>query len=126
MTFTSREIIVWAPRVTGLGLATLLSLFALDAFSDGRGIISTTVAFAMGLLPALVVLITVVIGWKHEAVAATIFTGLTIFYAASALNHPSWIVIIAGPLALVGALFFASWRSRTRESAAADPGRRVG
>jgi hypothetical protein len=126
MTFTSREIIVWAPRVTGLGLATFLSLFALDAFSDGRGIISTTVAFAMGLLPALVVLITVAIGWKHEAVAATIFAGLTIFYAASALDHPSWIVIIAGPLALVGALFFASWRIRMRESTAADTGRGVG
>jgi hypothetical protein len=77
---------------------------------------SAAIAFAMGLLPALIVLVTVAIGWKHEAAAATIFAGLTIFYAALELDHPSWVIIIAGPLALVGALFFVSWRLQSRKA----------
>jgi hypothetical protein len=112
--FTPPEIITWAPRIVGLGLATFLSLFALDVFADGRGLISTTVAFAMGLVPALIVLATVVVGWKHEAFASAVFAGLTVFYALSARDHPSWILIVSGPLAIVGALFFASWRLRPR------------
>jgi hypothetical protein len=108
-----RDVIIWAPRIVGLGLAAFLGLFALDAFSDGRGLISTTVAFAMGLLPALVVLLTVVAGWKHEAFAAAVFTVLTVVYAVLARQHLSWVVLIASPLALVAVLFFLSWRFRT-------------
>jgi hypothetical protein len=109
------ELTVWAPRIVGLGLAFFLSLFALDAFSDGQGIAGTIVAFAMGLLPALVVLTTVIVGWRHAGLAALVFAALTVFYSATTLERPLWIAVIAGPLALVGALFFISWKFNQRE-----------
>jgi len=31
MKLTTREIIIWAPRIVGLGLALFLSLFGVDA-----------------------------------------------------------------------------------------------
>lgn len=106
---------VWAPRVVGLGLAAFLSLFATDAFSADSGLVTKVVGFAMGLVPAALVFVAVGLGWKHQRLGAMIFIGLAGLYAAAAFEHPGWIVTIAGPLVLVGALFFLSWRVKTRD-----------
>ena len=119
MKFTNRDIIVWAPRVVGLGLAAFLSLFATDAFTADSGVVTKIVGFAMGLVPAALVLTAVGLGWNHQRLGAMIFIGLAGLYAAAAIEHPGWIVTIAGPLVLVGALFFLSWRVQTRDRQAA-------
>lgn len=121
MKFTRREIIVWAPRVVGLGLAGFLGLFATDAFMESRGLAGTMVAFAMGLLPAVVVLAVVLIGWKHEGFAGLAFVAMTVFYAMTTLEHPAWIAVIAGPLALVAALFLYSWWVKTHDTGTISP-----
>lgn len=112
MNYSRDQAVLWAPRIVGLGLAIFLSFIAVDAFSEGRGLIGAVVAFVMGLLPSLVVLATVIVGWKHERIAALVFGLLTIFYAIVAKAHLAWVLLIAGPLALVGLLFFVSWRLR--------------
>ena len=117
MRFTNRDIVLWAPRVVGLGLALFLSLFALDAFADYRGVLATIIALMMGLVPSIITLATVLIGWKHEGIAAIIFLVGAIFYAANALEHLNWMLIIAGPLVLESALFYLSWRqSRPKQT----------
>lgn len=118
MTISSSQVIRWAPRVAGLGLAIFLSLFATTALTEDRGLAGTIVAFAMGLLPALVVAAVVIIGWTHDGAAAILFSLLTIFYAVSTLERPLWIAIVAGPLAVTGGLFFLSWMTRTRNHVA--------
>lgn len=116
MKLANRDIVLWAPRIVGLGLALFLSLFALDAFGDPRGVIATIIAILMGLIPALITLTAVAIGWKHEGIAAIIFLVGAVFYAVNALEHPDWILIITGPLVLEAALFYLSWRqSRHRQ-----------
>jgi len=120
MKLTRHELTIWAPRIMGLGLAFFLSLFALDAFSEARGIAGTIVAFAMGLLPAAVVLVTVMVGWKRDGIASLVFAGLTLFYALTTIERPLWIAFIAGPLALVAVLFFLSWRLKLRQSLPQD------
>lgn len=114
MTISRNQVIQWAPRVAGLGLAIFLSLFATTALTENRGLAGTIVAFAMGLLPALVVAAVVLIGWAHDGAAAILFSLLTIFYAVSTLEHPVWIAIVAAPLAVTGGLFLLSWITRTR------------
>lgn len=47
-------------------------------------------------------------GW----IGAVLFGGLGLFYAAIALGHPSWILVISGPLLLLALLFFISWLKR--------------
>ena len=118
MKSTNREIVAWAPRVLGLSVVAFLSLFATDAF-NGRGILDTTVAVLMGLIPALVVLTAVTIGWRHEGIAAVVFVGLGCLYAAYALRHPTWIAVISGPLVVVGGLYFVSWRVKSRNRGSA-------
>jgi hypothetical protein len=111
---TARYVVLWAPRIVGLGLAAFLGIFALDSLSGSHGLLGTTIAVVMGLLPALIVLGAVLIGWKHAAVAAALFAVLTAVYTLSALSHPDWIALISGPLALEAVLFFLSWRFQLR------------
>ena len=117
MKFANRDIVLWSPRIVGLGVAVFLGLFALDAFTDSHGVLATIIALLMGLIPAMITLAAVAIGWKHEGVAAMIFLAGAIFYALSTLEHPDWILVITGPLVLEALLFYLSWRqSRQRQA----------
>ena len=110
------DLVHWAPRIAGLGLAGFLALFALDSLSNPQGLLETAIAVIMGLMPALGVLATVIIGWKRPGIAAVLFAVFAVMYSASALSHPGWILLIAGPLVLVAILFLISWRALAKPS----------
>lgn len=112
----NRDIARWAPRILGLGLSAFLALFALDSLSNPQGILETTIAVVMGLVPALGVLGTVLVGWRRPAIASLVFALFAVIYSVSALNHPGWIAVIAGPLALEAILFLLSWRAQSKNS----------
>ena len=109
-----KQIIVWTPRILGLAFAGFLALFALDVFQENLKPATVAVAFAIHLIPAALVLAGVLIAWRHERVGAVIFLVLGLAYAVSARQHPSWILLIAGPAWLLAALFAASWVERGR------------
>jgi hypothetical protein len=104
--------LIWAPRIAGLCLAAFLAMFALDAFSQNQGILSSIVGTTMGLIPAVIALITVLIGWKREGIAAILFFAGALFYAVTTREHPGWVATISAPLILVGLLFTLSWRAK--------------
>jgi hypothetical protein len=109
MTKTSHALLLWGPRIAGLLLAGFLSLFALDAFNQGS-LIAAVPAFAIHLIPSLLVLTVVAAAWKYEWIGAIAFIGLAVVYAMMVGGRVDWIVAISAPLALVGVLFLVSWR----------------
>ena len=110
MTHPSRDLLLlWIPRVLGIAVALFLAAFALDVFGEKRGVLATALALLVHLLPALLVLAAVAAAWRRPWVGALAFLGLAVAYAAMAWRRPDWILVIGGPLALVGALFAASW-----------------
>lgn len=113
MKITPSQVILWAPRVVGIGLAVLLGLFAADVLISNHGILGTLVALVMHLIPSLLVLALVLIGWRHQGIAAMAFVALAVFYAATMAERFAWIVLVAGPLVIVSALFFLSWWAKT-------------
>ena len=84
----------------GLAMAAFLALFALDAVNP------------IHLLPSLLVLAIVALGWKFDWVGAIGFTALAFLYAAMVWGRLDWVSVISTPLLLVGLLFCASWRAR--------------
>ena len=117
MKITLSQVRLWAPRFMGIGLAVMLALFGADVLTGDHGILGTVVALAMHLIPSLLVLGLVLVGWRHEGIAAMAFVVLAVFYATTLAERLAWIVLVAGPLVLVSALFFYSWWAKTHPQA---------
>jgi hypothetical protein len=112
MTSRSGKLLQWSPRILGILVCLFLGLFSLDAFGPGKTFAQAIADFAIHLAPALILLAVVVVAWRWEWVGALVFTGGAVGYAFIARTHVSWIPIIAGPLLIVGILFFWSWIRR--------------
>ena len=119
MTSQSGKLLQWSPRILGILVSLFLGLFSLDAFGPGKTFAQALGDFTIHLTPALILLAVVVVAWRWEWVGALVFTGVAVGYAYAARTHFSWIPIIAGPLLIVGILFFWSWTRRKEFRAAA-------
>jgi len=109
---TSDRVALLAPRVLGLAVAGFLALFALDAFSDGLPLPQAIGNAAVHLIPAAIVLAVVVLAWRSPVIGAAGFLVSAALYAwMTPRAHLDWIAVISGPLAIVGVLYFWSWRS---------------
>jgi hypothetical protein len=110
MTTTSVRWLVWIPRVLGILAGLFLGLFALDAFSEGKPLADALPDFIIHLVPGAVLFAVVALAWRWPWLGAVAFLGLALAYATFNMGRPDWILTISGPLAIVGALFFWSWR----------------
>jgi hypothetical protein len=105
--------LAWTARALALAMAMFLASFARDASSEPNAM-AIAFAVAVHLVPPAIVLLIAAIGWRRPGVAGSLFLLLAGAYAVSVgMAHYDWILVIAGPLALVGALFVASaWSAR--------------
>jgi CHASE2 domain-containing sensor protein len=110
MTSPSSKLLLWSPRILGILVCLFLSVFALDAFEEGKSLAQALPDFAVHVAPMLVLLGIVGVSWRYEWVGGIVFTGLATAYAYFARGHLSWIAAIAAPLLAVGLLFLWSWR----------------
>src|SRR3954464_8332158 len=90
MTSVSARFVFWAPRVGGLAIAAFLALFALDA-ANGQSWTQTITNMAIHLLPSLLVLSVVALGWKFDWIGAIGFSALAFLYAAMVWGRLDWI-----------------------------------
>jgi hypothetical protein len=89
-----------------------LSLFALDVFQEGYGILDTIVALLMHLIPAGIIVIILAFSWRKEWVGALLFIALSIFYPIWAWGRFPFITYlsISGPLFIIGILLALNWK----------------
>jgi len=116
MTQLSKRTLFWAPRALASAYIVFLSLFALDVFSEGRGLWGTVVALAIHLVPALVLVVGLVLAWRWEWIGATFYGAAGVVYIIWAWQRPlapaikiEWTLTIALPALVVAALFLANW-----------------
>jgi hypothetical protein len=105
----SKWLLVWAPRVLGIALTLFIAMFALDSFGEGKSIWRALGDFAIHLIPAFVMLAVVVASWRRPWIGGLVFIVLAVLYAMSVPSRPDWILVISGPLIVVGFLFLWSW-----------------
>jgi hypothetical protein len=111
MTTTSGRLLLWSPRILGILVSLFIGLFALDAFSQGKPFFEALPDFVVHLIPAFVLLALVGASWRWEWIGGVAFIGLAVLYATTmARGHLDWVLVISGPLMVVGGLFLWNWR----------------
>jgi hypothetical protein len=112
--------VYWAPRVLSILFILFLMLFSLDVFSENLSFWGTALALLMHNLPALILLVLVIISWKHELAGAITFISAGLLYIIWTLSSVpigtalSWSLIIAGPAFLIGILFLIGWLNKKK------------
>lgn len=112
MSATSKRMLFWTPRVLTILFALFISLFALDALSEGTGLIANAIAMTMHLIPTFLVVAFLALAWRWEWVGAVGYAGLGVLYIVEFWGRFPFIVYatIAGPLLVIAALFAMNWR----------------
>lgn len=109
MTNLFDKLLLWSPRILGILVSVFLSLFALDAFGQGKTLGQALPDFVMHVSPMLILLVVVGLSWRKMWLGGLVFTGLAVAYAYFAREHTSWVAVVSGPLLVVGVLFSWSW-----------------
>ncbi len=119
MSHFSARLLYWSPRVLGVAYAIFLSIFALDVYSETHGLLQTGLALMLHLIPTMVVLVILIVGWRWEWIGEVLFALAAAAYMWRVLpRHVDWAAGIAGPPLLITALFLVSWSERARVRAA--------
>lgn len=113
MSNNMKQILFWTPRLLSVLFAVFLSLFAFDVFDAGYSFWETILALLIHLIPTGIVLLILVLSWQREWIGGILFPVLSIFYLVSAPGE-HWLayLLIAGPLFLIGVLFWLNWLNR--------------
>jgi hypothetical protein len=110
----------WMARVLGVLAIAFISLFSLDVFSEGVGLGQKIVAFLLHMIPSFVLIIFLIIAWKHELVGGILITliGLVSSTYVYRLNYGRSYSVSMGlqsaamiglPFVIVGLLFMISY-----------------
>ncbi len=115
MTRTAFPVVFWLPRILAAAFIVFLVLFSLDVISPELTLTELAVGLLIHNIPALVLLLVLIISWKHEIVGGVAFLLAGLLYLAISARKPvtgpliiSWLAI-AGPAFLIGALFLVNW-----------------
>ena len=108
---TMTGVLYWAPRLLGLVFALFLSVFAADVFEERRGLWQTVGALLVHLLPVFLVLLVLALAWHRDLVGGGLFVLLGALYILVATGRMHWsaLVVVSGPLFVIGLLFIWNW-----------------
>lgn len=111
--------VYWAPRILSIIFMLFLAMFSLDVFDMKLGFWETALGLFMHNIPVFVLLIVLLISWKHEIVGGIVFILAGTLYVVIMLMNMlrnsfgwymvSWNLIVAGPAFLIGILFIINW-----------------
>ena len=116
------KFVYWTPRILSIIFICFLALFSLDVISPELSFWQIVVGLFIHNIPVFILLIVLLISWKHEIVGGIAFILAGALYVATILMNilrnsfewymVSWILTIAGPAFLIGVLFIINWIKR--------------
>ena len=111
----NKKFLYWLPRILGILFALFISIFALDAFSEGIPFPEAIAGFLIHLIPTYIMIAILLIAWKWGVVGGILFILAGVFYMVWMHNlHWSAFLLIGGPPILIGTLFITAHLSSKR------------
>ncbi len=116
---TSVKIFHWLPRVLCILAILLISMFALDSFSQERTFWQNLGALLMHLIPSFVLIALLIIAWKWELIGGITFATIGLAISPFIYNHNFHmnhsvgksllaLLVVTVPFIIVGILFIVS------------------
>jgi len=116
------KFLYWTPRIISILFILFLALFSLDIFGNNYTFWETVLGLFMHNIPSLVLLIILIISWKHELVGAIGFFLGGLLYMFLTLSqiiktgfqwyYLAWIIQISGIAFVIGFLWFLNWKRK--------------
>jgi formate hydrogenlyase subunit 3/multisubunit Na+/H+ antiporter MnhD subunit len=112
------KILYWTPRILTIAFILFLGLFALDVFDGNESLMKKSVEFLIHLIPNFVLILILIVTWKHEWVGTIAFILAGIAYIVMFWGRfpVATYLTISGPLFLIGILFWMNWTNRKKLS----------
>ncbi len=113
------KILFWTPRILTIVFILFLGLFALDAFEGDQSLIKKLGGFLIHLIPNFVLILILIVAWKHEWVGTIAFALVGITYIVMFWGRFPLVTYlgISGPLFLIAVLFWINWLQRKKGQA---------
>jgi len=113
------KLLHFIPRIICIAAILFVSIFALDAFEEGKSIVEQITAFLIHLIPSFVLIVLLIIAWKRELIGGIIFCAVALIFTPVIfthnlnMNHSVWMSIgiissVTIPFLIVGILFIIS------------------
>ena len=119
-----KKVLYWFPRILSIIFILFLSLFSLDIFDSCNGFFDCALGLFMHNILSIILLILLIISWKHELIGAIVFALAGVLYMGmiliNILSNPfewymlSYSLIISGPAFVTGLLWFLNWKNRKK------------
>jgi hypothetical protein len=111
-----KNALYWTPRILTIAFILFLGLFALDSFEGDQSMLQKTGGFLIHLIPNFVLILILVVAWKHEWVGtiAYVLVGIAYIIMFWGKFPVATYLIISGPLFLIAALFWLNWLDRKK------------
>ncbi len=110
-----KSLLIWTPRILCILFALFISLFSLDVLNESRSFGETVLALVIHLIPVFVIIIVLVLSWRWAWVGGLLYVIFGAAYIITAWGKfvLSAYLFIAGPLFLIGVLFWINWYYRS-------------
>lgn len=103
------KILHWGPRVLSILLILFISMFALDIFEEGYSFWELLVGLFMHLIPSFVLIILLIIAWRHQKIGGALFITAAVLFSILVLERAplSTFLVLPLPMILIGGGFLA-------------------
>jgi hypothetical protein len=110
------KLLFWIPRILTIIFILFLGLFALDVFEGNESLIKKLGGFLIHLIPNFVLILVLIVAWKHEWIATIAYLIVGIAYIVMFWGRFPVVtyLTIAGPLFLIAVLFWLNWMNRKK------------
>ena len=111
MKTSTKEIIIWTPRVICVAAALFMFLFAFDAFNHNHAIGKTIIAFFINLLPVLITVFLMLLSIRKPLVGSILFILIGLIYIVYYWGEFSFVSYlgVTVPIFVVGIFFLLNW-----------------
>jgi hypothetical protein len=112
------RVIYWIPRILALLAILFMGMFSLDSFGGDESTGKKLLGFFVHNIPVLVLIIFLVIAWKHELAGGLLFIvasiAMSIFFRSFSGNPGS--IIVISPFLITGLFFVLNHFLRKKEA----------